>query len=326
MSTPIVSAIIPVFNAEPYLNDLLNSLQSQTLSNFEAIFIDDGSSDRSVSFLAKAAERDSRIKLHCQKNTGSSGARNNGLKRCRGDYVCFIDSDDFIEANTFAEISLIARDNSADVVLFGIDQYREKDEAYAPMPWAIVEGTVPADIVFNPSGVKNFYKNVVGFTVNKLYRSDYLESLELVFPEIGAHEDMPFTYAAMSATNRMLYTREVYYHYRRQREGSRSDNNADHYEYMLAALQSLRHELIRLKLWSSYEQQFVNYTAHMIDWKLSSLEDEAKDGFCKLLNSGWLKRFGLYNYPKSYYWNKKDWSTLDRVSKLAYDICLTVNR
>ncbi|XCB29848.1 hypothetical protein RQN30_11950 [Arcanobacterium hippocoleae] len=94
--------------------------------------------------------------------------------------------------------------------------------------------------VFTASEIKNFYKYLVGFTVNKIYRREYLQQAQIDFPEVGAHEDMPFTYLALSAAARIYYLPKTFYHYRRFRSGSLSDATEKHYEYMLEALFELK--------------------------------------------------------------------------------------
>ena len=93
---PLISVIIPVYNVEKYLSRCLNSVITQTYQNIEIILINDGSTDDSLKIAQKFQKNDARIKLYSQKNQGLSGARNAGLKRATGDYITFIDSDDYV--------------------------------------------------------------------------------------------------------------------------------------------------------------------------------------------------------------------------------------
>lgn len=95
MTEPLVSIVIPVYNAEKYLNDTIESIQNQTYKNWEAIFVDDCSKDNSCSIIKKYMDQDKRIKLLENKvNVGAAVSRNNGIKYSKGKYICFIDSDD----------------------------------------------------------------------------------------------------------------------------------------------------------------------------------------------------------------------------------------
>ena len=96
MDDNLISIIIPVYNVEKYLKKCINSVINQSHKNLEIILIDDGSTDKSGIILDEYAKIDERIKVYHKKNGGLSSARNYGIKRSNGNYICFIDSDDFI--------------------------------------------------------------------------------------------------------------------------------------------------------------------------------------------------------------------------------------
>lgn len=93
---PIISIVVPVYNAEQYLRRCLESIVNQTYTNLDIILINDGSTDLSLEICRQYMQRDSRIQLFCQKNSGASAARNTGLEHMRGEYVVFVDADDYI--------------------------------------------------------------------------------------------------------------------------------------------------------------------------------------------------------------------------------------
>ena len=99
---PYVSVIIPVYNTAPYLRQCLDSVCKQTLQNIEIICINDGSTDNSAEILQQYEEKDSRVCVITQENKGIAVARNIGLQYARGQYIGFVDSDDWIEPNMFA--------------------------------------------------------------------------------------------------------------------------------------------------------------------------------------------------------------------------------
>ena len=112
---PLISVIIPIYNAEKYLTMSLKALQNQTYKNFEALMINDGSSDNSEKIAAEFAAKDARFKLFNQQNQGGSVARNKGLELAQGDYIAFLDNDD-IYAPVYLEVLLKnLQENKADV-------------------------------------------------------------------------------------------------------------------------------------------------------------------------------------------------------------------
>ncbi len=116
MNNPLVSIIIPVYNVENFVTDTLESVCAQTYKNIEIICIDDGSKDNSLSILNFYSEKDKRIKVISQENSGVSAARNNGIKKSSGQYICFLDSDDFMHPQ-YVELQLKAiSDTGAEMV------------------------------------------------------------------------------------------------------------------------------------------------------------------------------------------------------------------
>lgn len=114
--TPKVSVIVPVYNVEQYLRRCLDSILGQTMSDWEAICVDDGSPDGSASILAEYAERDSRFRILTKGNGGLSSARNAGTAWARGKYVNYVDSDDFIHPQTFELAVALAERDRSDIV------------------------------------------------------------------------------------------------------------------------------------------------------------------------------------------------------------------
>ena len=123
-----ISVIIPIYNVEKYLSQCLESLLNQTYTDWEAICVNDGSSDGCEEIVKQYAERDPRIKIITQDNQGLSMARNNGLKKATGDYIYFLDSDDSIHPQCLEIAYLFAKEHNADLVNF--EFYKESKEKF----------------------------------------------------------------------------------------------------------------------------------------------------------------------------------------------------
>lgn len=122
MMQPKISIIIPVYNVEKYLTTCLESVRNQTFKDFEAICINDGSTDNSLEILKDFQKKDERIKIITQENQGSSVARNRGLKEAKGDYIYFLDSDDSIHPKLLEICLYFALKNDAELVCFGFER------------------------------------------------------------------------------------------------------------------------------------------------------------------------------------------------------------
>lgn len=116
---PKVSIVVPVYNVEAYLNRCVSSIVNQTYSNLEILLIDDGSPDRCPEMCDEWAEKDARIRVIHKKNAGLGMARNTGIDHAVGEYICFFDSDDYVEQNTIELAVELAQKERADLVLFG---------------------------------------------------------------------------------------------------------------------------------------------------------------------------------------------------------------
>lgn len=122
MKEGLVSVIVPVYNVEQFLDACIESIVAQTYQNLEIILVDDASPDRCPEICETWAKRDARIKVIHKQNAGLGMARNTGLDHARGDYVCFVDSDDIVEADMVATCYVAAKVHSADIVCFGYDR------------------------------------------------------------------------------------------------------------------------------------------------------------------------------------------------------------
>lgn len=131
------SIVIPVYNVEKYLDKCLNSICKQTYKDFEVIIVNDGSPDNSQAIIDKYVKKDSRFQAYQKENGGLSDARNYGIERCKGDYLLFVDSDDYIEKDLLKELSTVLKKEKYDVIKFKLrladenGEILEKEDGFA---------------------------------------------------------------------------------------------------------------------------------------------------------------------------------------------------
>lgn len=128
MSTPLISVIVPIYNIEKYLERCVNSIREQTYTNLEILLVDDGSTDSSGTICDKFAETDARIRVFHKENGGSSSARNLGIAQAKGEYLGFVDSDDYISANMYELLVGAINEFRAEVAQVGRDEIDENDK------------------------------------------------------------------------------------------------------------------------------------------------------------------------------------------------------
>lgn len=185
----MISIVIPVYNVEKYLPQCLDSVLSQIYTNYEVILVDDGSPDRSGAICDAYAQKDSRFRVIHQNNAGVSAARNNGIEQAAGEWVTFIDSDDWVEPHYLSNFRL-DESNGIDLIIQGLEYYDHRDGHFFN-PWSF------KDCVLKKQDFRlGFAENrlmEVGFPVGKAYCKKLLIDDDLRFDSrISFHEDHIF--------------------------------------------------------------------------------------------------------------------------------------
>ena len=197
---PKVSVIVPVYNTEKYLEKCLDSLVNQTLTDIEIICVNDGSTDGSLAILNKFAADDFRIKVINQNNKGQSAARNAGLSAAKGEYIGFLDSDDFADNSMFEKLYYSAKKNDSDLIMCAVNLYNDKtsqvssDDPYFGLK--IFEQQTNSDMffdnVFSYEQCKDFLFRICVVPWTKLIKSNFLKENNIKFVEGLSFEDNIF--------------------------------------------------------------------------------------------------------------------------------------
>jgi len=204
MKKPAISIVVPVYNAEAHLAKCLDSIISQSLHDIEIICVNDGSRDSSLKILMQYAEMDSRIRVISGENSGLSAARNKGIAAAEGEYVLFVDADDYLSPACCMRAYGCAKENGADIVMFGYERIGK--ENYVFMPYSAPDGEVTRDeALFLLGGDKGFY------TWNKLYRRSLFQSVK--FPEGRIFEDIATTYLLIHNARKIYNINDFLYYY-----------------------------------------------------------------------------------------------------------------
>ena len=219
-----VSVIVPVYNVEKYLEECLSSIVNQTYKNIEIIIVNDGSTDNSYKIIESFKNKYDYIKVIAQKNKGLSAARNEGLKYAQGEYIYWIDSDDWIVKNSLKIIVEKLKKNNPDILKF--NYYRHINGCLEK------HNSLKSGYYEKPSIVDNLLKSAVidvsafGFTAwSHIYKTSYLREnkLEFVSERIIGSEDFLFNFQAYMCANKIEVLDEPLYYYD-LREGSLSQS------------------------------------------------------------------------------------------------------
>ena len=209
----MISVVIPIYNVEKYLKKCIESVINQTYKNLEIILVNDGSTDNSKNIIDEYSLIDNRIKVINKKNGGLSDARNVGIEIAKGDYIAFLDSDDWIELNMYEKLYSYIKQENADIVQCSYQEvYNEEvNNQKIKEEIKLISGK---DSLYNLSG-ENHGKTVVVW--NKIYKRELFNDIR--FPKGKYHEDEFTTYKLLYKANKIvdLNLPLVYY---RQRDGS----------------------------------------------------------------------------------------------------------
>ena len=212
--TPLVSVIIPVYNVEKYLDKCLDSIINQTYKNLEIICINDGSIDSSFEILQKYAQKDNRIKLVNQENKGLGATRNVGLEIAEGEFISFIDSDDFVDKNLYKNcIEKIAPD--IDVIVFGAKTVNLKKNK-------IYSGQYSSKRFHENFNLKDLF-NIYTVAWNKLYRHSFLKEHSIIFDTPKTGEDQTFFIKVALNVKNIFILKKDFYYYIKYRNGALSN-------------------------------------------------------------------------------------------------------
>ncbi|MDR0942507.1 MAG: glycosyltransferase [Holosporales bacterium] len=204
-----LSVIVPIYNAEKYLKDCLDSLINQSFRNMEIILVDDGSTDNSYDICKEYSELDDRITIIRQKNQKQGAARNRGMEAATGKYVGFVDSDDYVDLNYFETLIKAARKHNADMTVSSVVKIKNNKRK---TKWRFkTEETFCSD--FDKFIVCSQNKNLSPW--NKIYKKEFLEKYKIKFPEGVFFEDGLFTVKAVHYANRFVSVPNVVYFYRK---------------------------------------------------------------------------------------------------------------
>lgn len=214
----VLSIVIPVYNVEEYIEKCILSCVNQNidLTAYEIIIVDDGTPDNSVEICERLAIEYNNIKIISQANKGLSGARNTGLKHSKGDYVWFVDSDDWIEENCLKEICKTIRSYKSDIFWLGHDVVANNKVISEFKPSEIAEPITGQDFFVNHLDDKFYIWKFI-------YSRDFLLTNNMTFYEGLLYEDLEFTPRALFLAKSCFNLPNIYYHYL-MREGSIVNN------------------------------------------------------------------------------------------------------
>lgn len=261
------SVIIPVYNVEEYLEECLESIVNQSFKDFEVICVNDGSTDNSLEILQKYAEKDKRFKVLNQENQGQGVARNNALKIANGEYILFVDPDDFVEFDMLEVLKERLDVQNVDVAFFDYQIFGENTKTKIVRFMDEMKNTLNLNIndnfIFNwQELVKDNFRYTAMMVWNKVYSNKFLKENHIQFAPNKNAEDHIFSIGATLLADKISYIKKTLYHYRKRPDSS--DNKVSENNFCIFEnIATLEDFLKQNGLYGKYEHDFRNYIVNL---------------------------------------------------------------
>ena len=219
-----ISVIVPVYNAEKYIDRCIQSIIAQTYTNLEVILADDGSPDNSGAICDEWAKKDDRIRVIHKPNGGVSSARNTGLDAAMGDYIAFVDSDDTVKSNWLSDLMDMNKAFDADLITFGTEKIMDGQ--------VINTESMPTFFASDRDELSQhfcrFFEDVFGSVCTKLYKRNIIQSFHIRFDRtLSINEDAFFDYAFIPQAIKIINCENCYYQYHYYKNSSSNKGRDD---------------------------------------------------------------------------------------------------
>lgn len=240
-----VSIIVPMYNIEKYIDQCLESLVKQTYKDFEILLIDDGSTDSTAEKCMAWKRKDDRIKYFFQNNQGLGPARHKGIELAQGKYVCFVDSDDWVDCTFVEKMLSVAREKQADLVICDFYSVYENEMKYAQVNMGFIEEKNRSEAI---RGIKS---NSIWkiFTERRLWMEQDIHMPALPYEDFASFPLLVVLAERIAAVDEGLY------YYRCNREGS-IINTSNNYARFIKAVDFLKIEATRHGVYTKYQNDF----------------------------------------------------------------------
>lgn len=296
---PLVSVIIAAYNCDKYINQCIDSLLNQSFKNFEIIVVDDGSTDRTYSILNEYKTKNKNLYIYRQKNKYAGVARNNGLSRAKGEYVLFLDADDFFEPNMLMLAYQRAKSVDADIVVFKGREYNDVTKEFKNCRFPLSPELFPNKAVISAGefGEKLFQANSC-IAWNKLISKKFIDRVGVKFSSTKSSNDTVFIYTLLSLAKRITLVNEILVNYRTGNPNSLQRSKAKSWECICIAFFQLKKKLIETGQYESQKRTFINKALQANLYYLSTIDDKTRAIMECSLNNKYFKLLDINKYAE----------------------------
>lgn len=269
---PHVSVIVPVFNTEQYIPRCLNSIVNQSLKNIEVIVVNDMSTDNSENIILKYKEEYPCIRYIKMMSKGlTGGARNQGVAAAQGEYIGFVDSDDWIDTNMYEKMFRLISRAQADIAVCGVLKEYSSYETIPRYSYEIeniVDGKIALELL---SRRYNQDVTISAIMCNKIYRSSFLREHELSFIENNYNDDDAFNFTCFLQAKKVAITPNTYYHYFQRNNSITHTFSKKHIDDLLEAFYVIKTKIAQSGNFELYKADYFSFFERCLSFILNIL-------------------------------------------------------
>ena len=275
-----ISVVLPVYNVANYLRKCLDSLVNQTFKDFEVICVNDGSTDLSLGILEGYALTDSRFRIISQENQGLSGSRNSGIKEVQGDYILFVDSDDWLEENALELLYDHVKGFDSDITMFKFKFYNEDSGEFSESSFTNLDVIDPSFYTgnFNYYDVLDILFKISHAPFNKLYKTSFINELDAQFLHGSYYEDLEFFYKVFLKAKKVSVLPEYLYSYRIREQSISTSGDEGSFD-IFNILESTKNNLIDSDIYDKVKKDWLLFIIVNLKYVYLRLQIELKNKF-----------------------------------------------
>lgn len=293
---PTVSVIMPVYNVAPYLRQCMDSVVNQTLRDIEIICVDDNSTDDSLEILREYAAHDNRITILHQENLRAGAARNAGLAVARGEYLSFLDSDDFFESDMLESMVSKMTKTNADMVMCNCFLYNDSEQRDECVPWTLRSDLAPD--VFSYTDLPNDIFSLSNCWVwNRMYRRSFIMENDIRFQNLGVANDTYFSCIATATAKRIAILDRRLIHYRTKQAGKQNVTSVKFRQTfptdLLKCFADIYNKLCEMGVYNTLKNSYMRVMTEHVYWSRNAFVNDASlySQFTKYLSDNYAQIF-----------------------------------
>lgn len=302
-----VSVILPVYNVETYLSPCLDSLLKQSLKKIEIICVDDQSTDMSYQILQDYARKDKRVKVLQQNHEGAGAARNLGMQYATGEYLLFLDADDFFDEKLCELTYLKAQENDSDVVLYATQRKDMQSGTVEKMGWVLRSAELPTEETFS---AQDYPERIFQITSNcpwsKLFKTEFIKKHNIQYQNLKHANDVYFIRIALLLAEKIVVLDKVLVTYRyNMGDNTQSVKHLAPLEFYKAFI-AVKEKMDQENLFDTYKKSYINWTLTESLFNYRTMKtDEAKQIIKDKLLSEGFKRMEISGCSEEMIYDKK---------------------